>query len=90
MQKDELIQLHAFLLQLKINLEDIIDDSDPQAFQEYNRLGISPHQIYRSKKEHQIAVFEISKGISKMLCKNNGSVFNKVHDGLQKISEGMQ
>jgi hypothetical protein len=89
MQKDELIQLHAFLLQLKINLEDIVDDFNQQAFIDYDKLEISPHQIYRSKKEHQLAVFELSKGISKMLCDNNGSIFQKIYEGLDKICNGM-
>lgn len=73
-QKDELIQLHMFLFQLKLNLEEIIDPK-LNHFSEYDSLEMSPQQVFKSKKEHQVAIFELSKGISSMIKENNPSIY---------------
>ena len=71
MQKDELIQFHMFLLQLKNHLEDMIDNYDGWEFQSYEKLDVSPYQIYKSKKDHEIAIFTLIKGIENLFSNNN-------------------
>ncbi|GAH08103.1 unnamed protein product, partial [marine sediment metagenome] len=44
MQKDELIQIHTFLLQLKIHLDDMIDNNRGEEFQSYDKLNVTPYQ----------------------------------------------
>ena len=85
MQKDELIQLHAFLLQLRTYLEYLVENNNPQAFLSYEKLNIGPHKIHKSKKEHKLAVFELSKGVTGLLQENNCSVFQKIYDDLEKM-----
>ncbi len=75
MQKDELIQLHAFLFQLRIHLENMVGNNNPQAFLSYVEFNVRPHQVHKSKKEHKLAVFELSKGIAEMMKDNNRSTF---------------
>jgi len=79
MQKDELIQLHTFLLQLKTHLEDIVENNGGAEFQPYVKLDVTPYQVYKSKREHKLAVFTLSKGIADLLSNNNCP-------GLEKIS----
>jgi len=50
-QKDELIQLHIFLVQLRSNLEEIIHPK-LNHFLSYDLLDTSPQQVFKSKKEH--------------------------------------
>ena len=86
MQKDELIQLHVFLFKLKINLEEMVENYNPQTFLIYDKLDISPHQVHKSKDEHKLAIYELSKGIANMLKDDNtNSVFQKIYDGLDMI-----
>ena len=59
-QKDEIIQFHTFLLQLRTHLENMTENNNPQAFLSYEKLNIGPHKIHKSKKEHKLAVFELS------------------------------
>ena len=80
MQKDELIQLHTFLLQLKTHLEEIIDNNGGVDFHAYDKLDVTPYQVYKSKREHKLAVFTLSKDIAGILSTNNGNV------GLEKIA----
>ena len=80
MQKDELIQIHTFLLQLKTHLDDMIDNNGGEEFQSYDKLNVTPYHIYKSKREHKLAIFTLSKGIATLLSNNNCP-------GLEKISK---
>ncbi len=87
MQKDELIQFHMFLLQLKNHLEEMVDNNDGRVFQFYDKLDVTPYQIYKSKREHKLAVFALSRGIANLLSNNNYPGFEKVSNRLGQISE---
>jgi hypothetical protein len=67
MQKDELIQLHAFLLHIRNCLEDQLQPIDNNCFADYDDLQVQPQQLFKPKKDQQQAVFELCKGISKLL-----------------------
>ena len=87
MQKDELIQFHMFLLQLKNHLEEMVDNNDRLVFQFYDKLDVTPYQIYNSKREHELAVFILSRGIANLLSYNNFPDLEKVSYGLGQMSE---
>ena len=84
-QKDELIQLHAFLLQLKSNLENMIEKKDGNIFLSYEILNIGPHKIHKSKKEHKLAIFELSKCIANFLEENDSSPFSIICNDLEVV-----
>jgi hypothetical protein len=87
MQKDELIQLHTFLLQLKTHLEDMVSDNGGLEFDPYRKLDVTPYQVYKSKREHKLAVFTLSKGIADLLSNNNCPGLEKVSNRLRQMSE---
>jgi hypothetical protein len=87
MQKDELIQLHMFLLQLKTHLEDMCRYNGGAEFTPYETLGVTPYQVYKSKREHKLAVFILSKGIADLLSHNNYPSLEKIANRLNQMSE---
>jgi len=87
MQKDELIQLHTFLVQLKTHLEDMVENNGGIDFISYDKLNVTPYQVYKSKREHKLAVFTISKGIANLLSKNNCPGLEKISNRLDQMSE---
>lgn len=87
MQKDELIQLHTFLLQLKTHLEDLIGNDGLEQFEIYNILNVTPYQVYKSKREHTLAVFTLSKGIADLLLDNSFTGLEKISSRLEMMSE---
>lgn len=87
MQKDELIQLHTFLLQLKTHLDDMVENDGGPAFLHYERLNVTPYQVYKSKREHKLAVFTLSKGIASFLSNNNCPGLEKISIRLGQMSE---
>ncbi|KAF5432242.1 hypothetical protein C5S39_04095 [Candidatus Methanophagaceae archaeon] len=56
MKKEELVHLHLLLAQLKKCCEENGLACD---FAKYNKLGISPFQVHRSKEDHKQAVFAL-------------------------------
>jgi len=87
MQKDELIQLHTFLLQLKTHLEDLMQNNGGAEFEPYRKLDVTPYQVYKSKREHKLAVFTLSKGIATLLSNNNFPGLEKVSNRLEQMAE---
>ena len=87
MQKDELIQLHTFLLQLKTHLEDIVENNGSCSFKDYDKLDVTPYQVYKSKREHKLAVFTLSQGIADLLSTNKCPGLEKISGRLNNMSE---
>ena len=63
MQKDELIQMHTLLCQIKNHLQST-GVAGAHSFQEYEGLGISPVHVHRSKGEHKRAIFLLGKELA--------------------------
>ena len=87
MQKDELIQLHTFLLQLKTHLEEMVENNGGVEFMSYVKLDVTPYQVYKSKREHKLAVFTLSMGIATLLSHNNCPGLEKISNRLDQMSE---
>jgi len=87
MQKDELIQLHTFLLQLKTHLDEMLENNGGLEFGPYDKLNVTPYQVYKSKREHKLAVFTLSRGIAILLSRNNCPGLEKISNRLDQMSE---
>jgi hypothetical protein len=87
MNKDELIQLHMFLLQLRKHLDNMVENDSGGEFQSYDRLNVNPHQIHKSKREHKIAIFTLSSGIAVRLSNNHYPGLKKISNRLNQILE---
>ena len=84
MQKDEIMQLHMFLLQLRTQLTHMMEKDNSQAFLPYDEMNIFPQQIHRSKYEHKLAIFELNTGIANLLQENDCSASQQIHDSLER------
>jgi hypothetical protein len=63
LQKDELIQMHTLLCQIKNHL--LVNGlAGGDAFGEYEQLNISPVHVHRSKGEHKRAIFLLGKELA--------------------------
>jgi hypothetical protein len=60
-----------------------MENNNSQAFLSYDKLDIIPHQIHKSKKEHNLAIFELSRGIANLLKENDYSISQQIHDSLE-------
>jgi hypothetical protein len=76
-----------FLLQFKNHLEEMIDTNDGVVFNSYKKLDVTPYMIYKSKREHKLAVFMLSRAIVDLLSDNNHSGLEKISNKLSQISK---
>lgn len=86
MYKDELIQLHQFLVYVLKYLKTVENvNEEPK---EYLSLNISPHNIHRTKIEHKCAIFVLSAIISKIIFENGNDILpESVVSVLQDLAE---
>jgi len=68
MQKDELIQLHAMLVQIK---EFVEQNKEQTEFGKYYSLHICPSHIHKSKAEHKEAIFTLGKELSGVMVRGD-------------------
>lgn len=81
MHKDELIQMHTLLFQIKNYLEQ--NGTPGDQFDEYRRIGVSPIHVHRSKHEHKKAIFVLGKELAGLMSpsefSNPGRVSNRLN-----------
>lgn len=63
MHKDELIQLHTLLCQVRNVFERAGLGADAN-FQDYESYGVAPQHIHKSKLQHKRAVFLLGKELA--------------------------
>jgi hypothetical protein len=62
-----------------------MENDNSQAFLFYDEMNILPQQVHRSKDEHKLAIFELSKGIANLLQENDYSISQQIHDNLERM-----
>ncbi|MDO5849253.1 MAG: UPF0058 family protein [Methanobrevibacter sp.] len=84
MYKDEMIQLHQFLVYVLKFLAE--NDQIQNDCSEYMILNISPHHIHKTKAEHKHAIFVLCKIISEIIAdKDNNSIPSNVCNSLSDL-----
>lgn len=88
MHKDELIQMHTLLCQIK-NYIETSSTTGATAFTDYKSMNISPIHVHRSKTEHKRAIFTLGKEIAHYLSQGeeNGAMrmSHRLTDMLHKM-----
>ncbi|WP_406660280.1 UPF0058 family protein [Methanolobus sp. ZRKC3] len=83
MHKDELIQLHTLMAQIKKHVENLGTEYN---FQDYNSLSISPLHIHRSKAEHKHAIFVLGNDLASLLSMDELSGFERTSIRMQELA----
>ncbi|WP_405269503.1 UPF0058 family protein [Methanobrevibacter sp.] len=84
MYKDEMIQLHQFLVYVLKFLAE--DDQIRNDCSEYITLKISPHHIHKTKAEHKHAIFVLCKIISQVMAeKDENAIPENVRNSLSDL-----
>jgi len=84
MQKEEIIQLHTLFAQIKNELERQSSRRN-EAFEEYEKLGVLPHHVHKSKDDHKRAVFILGKGIALEFSHDKYSGAGRVAERLARM-----
>ena len=87
MHKDELLQLHSLLCQVKRFMEDANLPTTTE-FGEYDNLNVSPQHIHKSKTDHKRAVFLLGKGLSEVVMLGNKDQMQRLRDRFLRLATG--
>lgn len=71
MHKEELVFLHLTLFHVKRFLEEA--GLTNGYFRDYDKLGVQPVHIHKSKNDHKKAIYLLCKGLNEMLAENRNS-----------------
>ena len=85
MHKDELIQLHTLMAQMKSYLEE---KGFTNEFSEYESLAISPVHVHRSKAE-RLAIFVLGSSLASVMSKDEFSNFNRTSERMKELATRM-
>lgn len=88
MHKNELIQLHTLLCQIKNHFEH--DDGNAPIFQDYEKVGVQPTHVHRSKSDHKRAIFVLGKELATMISDDEFSGPARVSGRLEKFASKIQ
>ncbi len=83
MHKDELIQLHTLMAQMKKYFECKGNDYN---FDEYQLLSISPVHIHRSKAEHKHAIFVLGNELASLISDDEYSGVGRTSARMQELA----
>lgn len=86
MYKDEMIQIHQFLVYILKYLEK--DENIKKECKEYTELNISPHHIHRTKAEHKHAIFVLAATIAGIIANKEKDIIPlNVVNALNELSK---
>ena len=87
MHKEELIQLHTLMTQMKKYFEENGSDN---GFNIYDNLGISPVHVHRSKAEHKHAIFILGGEIASVISDDEFSGTGRTSARMNQLAEKAQ
>jgi len=85
--KNELIQLHTLLAQIKHHVEDA---SEKTTFDEYENVGVQPTHVHRSKSDHKKAIFTLGKELASSLSTDEFSGPAQVSNRLEEMAGSLE
>jgi hypothetical protein len=86
MHKDELLQLHSLLCQMKRFFQES-DIGGEEPFTEYESLEVSPQHIHKSKTDHKRAVFLLGKGLTNIALASNPEQMERLQERFTRLAE---
>lgn len=88
MHKNELIQLHTLLCQIKSYLED--EGAAGSVFEDYDKMGVAPTHVHRSKTDHKRAIFLLGKDLASMLSNDEFSGPARVSNRFEQMATRLE
>ncbi|MDJ1422473.1 MAG: UPF0058 family protein [Candidatus Methanoperedens sp.] len=82
MHKEELIQIHTLMVQMK----KFFEQSGKGEFSQYYSLQISPIHVHRSKAEHKHAIFILGKEIASIMAHDEFSGAGRTSVRMQELA----
>jgi len=86
MHKDELLELHAQMVSIMEYFRGL-ESTDPDLFEAYDELDVTPDDVHMSKSEHKHAVFVLGNSLANAMSKDEFSDAGRVGKRMKELAE---
>ncbi|MFB6268912.1 MAG: UPF0058 family protein [Halobacterium sp.] len=86
MHKDELLDLHEQMVQIKDQFLEF-DTVDDDAFQAYEELDVDPSHVHKSKSEHKHAVFLLGNALAAAMSEDEFSSAGRLSKRMKELAD---
>ncbi|WP_336037481.1 UPF0058 family protein [Halobacterium yunchengense] len=86
MHKDELLDLHEQMVQIKDQFLEF-DGVDDDAFAAYEELDVDPSHVHKSKSEHKHAVFLLGNALAAAMSEDEFSSAGRLSKRMQELAD---
>jgi len=86
MHKDELLELHDQMVTIKDYFRSL-EDVDPELFEPYEELDVTPDDVHKSKSEHKHAVFVLGNALATAMSEDEFSDAGRVGKRMKELAE---
>ncbi|MEE6209157.1 MULTISPECIES: UPF0058 family protein [Salarchaeum] len=86
MHKDELLDLHEQLVEIKDDIRDY-DQINEEAFEAYEQLDVDPSHVHKSKSEHKHAVFVLGNALANAMSEDEFSNAGRLSKRMEELAD---
>jgi hypothetical protein len=86
MHKDELLELHAQMVTIMEYFRDL-ESTDPELFEPYEEIDVTPDDVHMSKSEHKHAVFVLGNALANAMSEDEFSDAGRVGKRMKELAE---
>jgi hypothetical protein len=86
MHKDELLELHAPMVAIMEYFRDL-ESTDPELFEPYEEIDVTPDDVHMSKSEHKHAVFVLGNALANAMSEDEFSDAGRVGKRMKELAE---
>ena len=85
MHKDELLELHEQMVKIKDHFASR-EEVEDGLFDPYDRLGVEPSHVHKSKSEHKHAVFVLGNALAAAMSEDEFSNAGRVGKRMEELA----
>jgi len=86
MHKDELLDLHEQMVEIKESLRPY-DEVNEEAFAAYDQLDVDPSHVHKSKSEHKHAVFVLGNALANAMSEDEFSNAGRISKRMEELAD---
>jgi hypothetical protein len=87
MHKDELLELHEQMVSIMEFFSEDMAGVDPELFDPYRELDVTPADVHKSKSEHKHAVFVLGNALATAMSEDEFSDAGRVGKRMKELAE---
>ncbi|WP_435077435.1 UPF0058 family protein [Halococcus sp. AFM35] len=85
MHKEELLDLHEEMVTITEFVNDR-EDVDPELFETYEQLDVTPDDVHKSKNEHKHAVFILGNALAEAMSDDEFSDAGRIGKRMRELA----